>query len=109
VAAPADVGRPVHTGPWTLEEVLALPEDYGQRVELVDGNLVMSPLGAIPHQRLVRCIVVALNAVLPDGFELLPGANVVLDDKRLLIPDLVVTMTVGATGLYLTAAGPGCR
>lgn len=51
MALPADyeheAGHPApwfqhHEGPWTLEEVLALPEDPSQRVELVDGALLVS-------------------------------------------------------------------
>ncbi|MFB8219652.1 hypothetical protein [Streptomyces anulatus] len=32
-----------HIGPWTLADVLALPDDPAQRVELVGGQLMMSP------------------------------------------------------------------
>jgi len=34
---------PQHPGAWTLDEVLALPEDQGYRLELVDGLIVISP------------------------------------------------------------------
>ncbi|MGH3815832.1 MAG: hypothetical protein ACRDUV_25845 [Pseudonocardiaceae bacterium] len=40
------------TGPWTLDEWLALP-DGPPYTELVDGLLVMSPVSAYRHQRLL--------------------------------------------------------
>src|SRR5207237_9194726 len=39
--SPADP-IPVHTGPWTEADLLVLPDD-GQRHELVEGSLVVSP------------------------------------------------------------------
>ena len=37
---------------WTREEVLALPDD-GNRYELLDGDLLVSPSPGVPHQRAV--------------------------------------------------------
>jgi Uma2 family endonuclease len=103
MAVPAET-FPWHPRPWTLEEVLALPEDSGQRVELIDGTLVVSPSPTPTHQRvLLRLIAAFLNAV-PHGMEFLPNVNVVLDGRRLLIPDLIVTNTPGHTDLYFTSA-----
>lgn len=90
-----------HPQPWTLDEVLALPEDNGARIELVDGSLVVSPAPTATHQRLLHRLQVALQPAVPDGYELLPGVNVVPNEQRLLIPDLVVTTVPGATGGYL--------
>jgi Uma2 family endonuclease len=93
---------PQHPRPWTLEEVLALPEDNGQRIELVDGTLVVSPSPAPTHQRVLRRLMAALLDAVPDDMEFLPGVNVVLNGRRLLIPDLVVTNVPGHTDLYFT-------
>ncbi|MEV6442417.1 Uma2 family endonuclease [Amycolatopsis sp. NPDC051716] len=77
---------------WTLDQVLALPEDQTllQRVELVDGVLLVSPWPGLEHQRLLRKLQFAFAPALPDGTELLPGVNVRVGTQRLLIPDLVI-------------------
>lgn len=104
MAVPADSSSafPQHPRPWTLEEVLALPEDNGQRVELVDGTLIVSPSPTPTHQRVLQRIQFALRDAVPEGMELLPAVNVVLNGRRLLIPDLVVTNAPGHTDLYFT-------
>jgi hypothetical protein len=38
---PADV-VPRHKRPWTLDEVLALPPDSGDRIELIEGVLSLA-------------------------------------------------------------------
>jgi Uma2 family endonuclease len=84
MAVPADT-CPRHPREWTLEEVLALPDDQGQRVELVDGAVVVSPAPGFVHQRVLQRLQVAFIAAVPDEFESLPGINVVLNSRRLLI------------------------
>lgn len=101
MAMPAET-FPEHPLPWTLEEFLALPEDNGQRLELIDGAVYMSPAPTPHHQRVLQWLQMALLDVLPTGHELLLGVNVVLNRRRLLIPDLVVTNTPGHMELYFT-------
>lgn len=98
-APPADP-FPWHPPAWTLDEVLALPEDNGQRVELVDGALVLSPSPDIGHQRVLQRVQVALCRAAPDGYEVMPGINVVLDPRRLPIPDVAVTSVPGLDARY---------
>ncbi|WP_086827276.1 Uma2 family endonuclease [Allokutzneria sp. NRRL B-24872] len=95
---------PQHPQRWTLDEVLALPEDQGQRVELVDGTVVVSPAPGGGHQRVLHRLQVSVDRAVPTEYELLPGVNVVLNGERLLIPDLVITMVPGANTLYFDAA-----
>ncbi|MGW6448150.1 Uma2 family endonuclease [Lentzea sp. NPDC055074] len=94
MAAPAearpDVLLPAHEGPWTLEDVLALPEEHSQRIELVDGMLLVSPLGSYRHQRLVGRVFAALDRACPDEVEATVELNVALSTGRLLIPDFTV-------------------
>ncbi|MFC5720150.1 Uma2 family endonuclease [Streptomyces gamaensis] len=81
-----------HSGPWTLDDVLALPEDTSQRVELVGGALMMSPAPGQPHQRASYRLHVLLEraAEAADApVEVLEGINVIVPDG-LLIPDLAV-------------------
>ncbi|MFE9749132.1 Uma2 family endonuclease [Saccharothrix saharensis] len=92
-----------HDGPWTLDEVMALPEDSTQRVELVDGSLLMSPIGNVRHQRLLFRIATALQAACPPGLEALPGLNLEISSSRMLIPDFTVNVA-GEEGLLLPAS-----
>ncbi len=50
----------------------------------------MSPWPELEHQRLLGKVQAALVPVLPDGTELLPGVNLRLGTRRLLLPDLVI-------------------
>ncbi|MET8757127.1 Uma2 family endonuclease [Lentzea sp. NPDC004782] len=109
MAAPAaeakpDYLLPNHEGPWTLEDVLALPEDNSQRIELVDGMLYVSPLGTAVHQRLVFEASYALRGACPKEFETTIELNVQFDGDRLFIPDFTVLKRRGAKGLTVPAA-----
>lgn len=108
MAAPAeakpDFLLPTHEGPWTLEDVLALPEDNSQRIELVDGMLYVSPLGTALHQRLVFEASYSLRGACPKEFETTIELNVQFDGDRLFIPDFTVLKKRGAKGLTVPAA-----
>lgn len=88
--APADYLLPRHVGPWALDDVLSLPEDNSQRIELVDGMLLVSPLGSYRHQNLVFDAAAALRAACPDHFQTTIELNVLLSSGRLVIPDFTV-------------------
>lgn len=97
-----------HHGPWTLDDVLALPEDPRNRIELVGGALLMSPSPGVPHQRASRRLLLLLNTAIETAsapFEVLEAVNVVIPDG-LLIPDLVVADADAAAvaGVTLHAA-----
>lgn len=92
-----------HPGPWTEDEYFALPETPA-RIELVDGMLVVSPLSAVPHHRLVYELTHLFNVTCPDGtWEGLPGSNVRLWKDHIRIPDVVVARS-GLDVLYVPAA-----
>nr|WP_280689666.1 Uma2 family endonuclease [Kitasatospora sp. GAS204B] len=81
-----------HSGPWTVEDVLTLPEDTHHRIELVGGALLMSPNPGVPHQRASSRLAVLLGAAIEAcgaPFEVLEAVNVIVPDG-LLIPDLVI-------------------
>lgn len=84
--------------------MLALPEDQGQRVELVDGAVVVRPAPGLARQRVLQRLQVALHQATPPQWEPLPGINVVLDSRRLLIPDLAVTTVPGLDAVYCDGA-----
>ncbi|WP_405676281.1 Uma2 family endonuclease [Streptomyces sp. NBC_01511] len=81
-----------HSGPWTLDDVLALPDDARNRIELVGGALVMSPSPGVPHQRASHRLAGLLDAAVEAArapVEVLEAINVVVPDG-LLIPDIAV-------------------
>jgi Uma2 family endonuclease len=110
MAAPVEPETEFHIPPrpdgWTVDEVLALPEAQTslQRIELVDGALLVSPWPRLEHQRLVRVLTGQLSAGAEPRFEVFPGANLVLGNRgdRLVIPDLVVTDEPGLKGVSVT-------
>lgn len=91
MATPVDLFA--HAGPWSEDEFLALPED--RRIELLDGELLVSPSAAHAHRRLSMRLAMALDAAAPAGFEVLEAINVRLAAGRILIPDLAVITTPG--------------
>lgn len=77
-----------HPGPWTFADLERLPDD-GNRYEVVDGTLVVSPTPSAWHQEVAERLLMHLRAQAgPDwraGYEL---AVIVGDDGR--IPDLAL-------------------
>ncbi|WP_033820982.1 Uma2 family endonuclease [Kitasatospora sp. MBT63] len=93
-----------HVGPWTLDDVLALPEDIHHRIELLGGVLLLSPHPDVPHQRAGSRLAALLTAAIEAcaaPLEVLPAVNLVVPDG-LLIPDLVVADTTAAATADLT-------
>jgi len=77
---------------WTREEVLALPDD-GNRYELFDGELVVTPSPARRHQEAVALFLGRLVPYLlaqPVGRVLTSPADLRLDGKQVAQPDLFV-------------------
>ncbi|MFF2628721.1 Uma2 family endonuclease [Kitasatospora griseola] len=89
---------PAHPGPWTVEDLLALPEDTHRRIEPVGGSLLLTPHPDVPHQRAATrlCALLASALTTADApFEALSAVNVLVPDG-LLIPDLVVVDAAAA-------------
>ena len=91
-----------HTGPWTADDVEALPDagDHA-RFEVYEGGvLVVSPAPGVGHQRASYWLHHALaQAALAAGAdaEVLEAVNVALPGGKLLVPDVVV-VAAGAVG-----------
>ncbi|MFF3276393.1 Uma2 family endonuclease [Streptomyces chrestomyceticus] len=87
-----------HYGPWTMEQVLALGEDRGQRRELVGEALLLSPAPGSKHQRassrLRQKLDAAIEAVGAPA-EVLGAVNVILPDG-LFIPDVALVDATAA-------------
>lgn len=73
---------------FTVEDWLALPESR-QRVELIDGSFVVSPLAATNHQICTKRLTRLLDDAAPDDLEVTEGANLICGDEG-AIPDIVV-------------------
>ncbi|WP_031099013.1 Uma2 family endonuclease [Streptomyces sp. NRRL S-15] len=81
-----------HSGPWTVDQVLALPEDRTTRYELLGESLVMSPAPGLRHQRASRRLANLIEeAAYAAGapVEVLEAVNVTLP-SGLVVPDIVV-------------------
>lgn len=77
---------------WTREEVLALPDD-GNRYELIDGTLLVSPRPRYLHQRALIGMVMLLEPYVRThriGSLAISPADLDFDSSQVLQPDLFV-------------------
>lgn len=77
------------SGMWTLDDLLRLP-DEGNRYEIVDGSLLVSPPPAVLHAFAVASSVRLLQDFAPREFIVLPAGPGVQMSRSLYIPDAVV-------------------
>jgi Uma2 family endonuclease len=85
-----------HAGPWTIDEVLELP-DNGMRFELVDERLVVSSVPPPRHQRAARRLANLLEAGAPLTMESSIEVNLRIG-VELLIPDVVLAVSSSLDG-----------
>jgi Uma2 family endonuclease len=78
-----------HYGPWTEQDLLALPDD-GQRHEVVEGVLLVSPSPGSLHQRVAKMLVRLLDDAAPAHLEAIEALGVRIPGGSLLIPDVLV-------------------
>lgn len=95
------MGMPYAADRWTAERVRALPND-GNRYELIEGELVMTPAPRGLHQEVIMGLVTRLEPWLREsgvGRLLFSPADLSLGEDEVLQPDLFVYRT--ATGARL--------
>jgi Uma2 family endonuclease len=73
---------------YTVEDWLKLPET-GDRIELIDGSFVVSPMPKSDHALAAKRLVGILEAACPQDYEVVETINLVVDEDG-LIPDIVV-------------------
>jgi len=84
-------------GEWTVEDWRQLPDD-GQRYEVIDGVLYVTPAPRARHQEAVRRLVTMLSRYLegePAGHVMLSPAEIAFTSRRVVQPDVFVAPLVG--------------
>jgi Uma2 family endonuclease len=68
-----------------------LPNDIpGVRLELINGSLIVTPLGDFEHQAILTRLCIRLEPCLPQGLTVVAGVNVIRGLNTVLIPDVAV-------------------
>lgn len=78
---------------WTVDDLLDLPDDDGNRYEVLDGELLVTPAPSYAHQRAVQSLWRILTDYLATqtiGEALISPADVVFSPRRLVQPDVFV-------------------
>jgi Uma2 family endonuclease len=78
-----------HVGAWTEEDLIGLADD-GQRHELVEGALLVSPPPPASHQRRSFKLATLLDRCAPPGLLVVEATGVRLPRGTVRIPDVVV-------------------
>ncbi|MFI9841125.1 Uma2 family endonuclease [Nonomuraea sp. NPDC051941] len=88
---PTGTGRAVIPGraPFTVDDLLELPDD-GNRYELFNGSLLVSPAPTVLHQIAITYGLLLLKHAAPPQMEVLTTVNLKATNQDVYIPDLVV-------------------
>jgi Uma2 family endonuclease len=78
-----------HVGPWTERDLLGLPDD-GQRHELLEGRLLVSPPPAGRHQGVADRLHRLLANAAPTQLQTVEALGVRIPGGSLLVPDVMV-------------------
>ncbi len=86
------MGMPAQDTQWTAEMARALPDD-GNRYEVLDGELFVTPAPSLRHQAVLANLFAALHRYVADhglGWVWWSPADLQFSSRRLLQPDLFV-------------------
>jgi Uma2 family endonuclease len=93
----------------TVEEFLKQPEVEGERLELINGEVISTPLSGQPHEVTKSNLIMLLApwAVLNPGLRVLCEAAFQVDEANCLIPDISLIsssrIVPGSRGIFHTA------
>ncbi|MCY7363785.1 MAG: Uma2 family endonuclease [Frankiaceae bacterium] len=91
----------IPAGPWTVDDLDALPEGTGVRYELIDGALLVSAEPSLQHQRVNGRLLRLLQDAAPAEIEVFLPIDVRLSPVRQVAPDISVVRRSDATGRRL--------
>ena len=77
-----------HSGPWSIDDLDGLP-DGGQRYEIIDGSLLMSPPLSARHQGIAARVSALLREAASPGLEVVEATGLTIG-PGLLVPDVLV-------------------
>src|SRR5215210_2198842 len=86
------MGMPQAARDWTVQRVLSLPED-GNRYEVVDGELLVTPSPTFHHQDAIFALARRLDSFVRSsggGYVSISPADIELDERTLVQPDIFV-------------------
>ena len=90
---------------WTIADLDQFPESDGNRYELIDGVLVVSPSPRVRHQIVSFRLAQALDTRCPEDLRvLIAPTDVVLSEDTLVVPDLIVARKTDFTEKNLPVA-----
>lgn len=90
MTAEAGSVRLAHGRPFTVDDLEAMPDD-GNRYELIDGMLIVSPAPGRRHQKVVYRLYGVLEQACPDEFDVLGAPYAVRPSNTIeLQPDVLV-------------------
>ena len=91
-------------GEWTIEDLAELPDD-GNRYEIVDGHLLVTPPPPLWHQTVGSRLLVQLANACPDGWEA-TYESLVAYGRTGRVPDLLVVRSESLEDRTRLAYGP---
>ena len=104
MTAEAGSVRLAHGRPFTVDDLEAMPDD-GNRYELIDGLLLVSPAPGTRHQKAVVKLTVALDAACPEDMHVLSAPYAVRPSPTTeLQPDVLVAREEDLTDKMLPVA-----
>lgn len=104
MAAESDSVQFARRRPFTVDDLEAMPDD-GNRYELIDGTLLVSPAPGLNHQTVVGKLYIALDAACPDDMHTLVAPFAVRPSQTTeLQPDVLVSRLDDFTDKLLPVA-----